>query len=89
VDNKKVFIGGLNYDTTEAGLKDYLEAYIDDGQSVINVRIIKDHETSKSRGFGFVTFSEYEHKVKALELDGSKLDGRFIGIKPALDKRQR
>jgi RNA recognition motif-containing protein len=88
VDNCKVFVGGLNYDTTEAGLKEFFSAYIGTEDCIINMRIVRNHETGKSRGFAFVTFMKSEHKVKSLELDGEKLDGRFIGVKPAVDKQQ-
>jgi heterogeneous nuclear ribonucleoprotein A1/A3 len=88
VENCKVFVGGLNYDTTEAGLKAFFEDHISEGNSIINMRIVRNHETGKSRGFAFVTFMSAEQKDKALELDGEKLDGRFIGVKPAVDKNR-
>jgi len=88
VDNCKVFVGGLNYDTTEAGLKSFFEEHIGVVGCIINMRIVRNHDTGKSRGFGFATFMLSEQKLKALELDGEKLDGRFIGVKPAVDKKQ-
>ena len=86
MDNK-AFIGGLNFQTTEKALKDYFQDFLNDNQSVINIVIKKDYETGKSRGFAFVTFMSKELRDKALELDGHTLDGRYIGVKVAVDRR--
>merc|ERR1719487_2173027 len=48
----KVFVGGLNPMTTTESLRQYFEAY----GTVLDVSILADGETKKSRGFGFVEF---------------------------------
>lgn len=83
--NNKVFVGGLNYDTDEKAL----EAAFSSFGLVINLRIIRDQESGKSKGFGFITFSNDEGAKEALQMDGEKLDGRFIGVKPAFEKHKR
>ena len=88
MDNCKVFVGGLSYNTTEDDLKKFFEDNLKDNECIINLRIVKDHETNKSRGFAFVSFISPEFKEKAIELDGVKLDGRFIGIKTAVNKKK-
>lgn len=73
----KLFFGGLAWATTEAGLKAACEAY----GPVTEVRIITDHATGRSRGFGFVTFETEEAAERAKgELDGTILDGRTIKV---------
>lgn len=73
----KLFFGGLAWATTEAGLRAACEAY----GPVTEVRIITDHASGRSRGFGFVTFATEEAAIKAKkELDGSVLDGRTIKV---------
>ena len=47
---KKLYIGGLSYDTTEAGLK---EAFSQAGE-VVSATVITDKISGRSRGFGFV-----------------------------------
>ena len=85
----KVFVGGLTYSTDEKTLTKVFEEHINEGEAVIvNLRIVRCHETGESRGFGFVTFYSEEQTKKALELDGLKLDGRLIGVKAAVDKRK-
>jgi heterogeneous nuclear ribonucleoprotein A1/A3 len=53
---KKLFIGGLRDNITEDDLKKYFGAY----GTVVETVIMKDKESSKSRGFGFVTFDDYD-----------------------------
>jgi len=49
----KLFVGGLSWGTTEDMLK---EAFESKGGHVTEAKVIKDLETGRSRGFGFVTF---------------------------------
>lgn len=73
----KLFFGGLAWATTEAGLRQACEAF----GPVSEVKIITDHATGRSRGFGFVTFESAEAAKRAKEeLDGSVLDGRTIKV---------
>ncbi|KAG2299741.1 hypothetical protein Bca52824_036213 [Brassica carinata] len=53
---------GLNYDTNEPVLKNEFEKY---GQ-VLNVRVICDHMSGKSKGYGFVLFDSEEAAATAL-----------------------
>lgn len=81
--NNKVFIGGLNYDTTEDKLHEVLSAH----GKVLTIRIITDRETGKSKGFGFATFESDEQATSAIaSLDNTIFDGRRIGVKQSIDK---
>lgn len=83
---RKIFLGGLSWNTTDDSLREVVERF----GSVDDVRIITDRETGRSRGFGFVTFSDAEAAQTAIaELDGSELDGRTIRVNEAEDKRPR
>ena len=53
---KKLFIGGLRDNITEDDLKSYFGNY----GNVIEAVIMKEKESNKSRGFGFVTFDDYD-----------------------------
>lgn len=79
----KIFVGGLNYETDE---KKLIECFSKYGQ-VINVRIVRDHATGKSKGFAFVTFTTNEAAEKSKEMDSQSFDGRVIGVKIAFNKR--
>ncbi len=84
--NKKLFIGGLSWNTSEERLREAFEQFGD----LDDIRIITDRETGRSRGFGFVTFTEEESAQKAIaEMDGSSLDGRNIKVNEAEEKPRR
>lgn len=51
---RKLFIGGLDYKTNDETLKAYFEKWGD----IVDVVVMKDPKTKRSRGFGFVTYSK-------------------------------
>src|SRR5690242_18674106 len=83
----KLYVGNLNYNTTEASLR---EAFGANGREVASVSIIMDRETGRSRGFAFVEMSTPEGAAQALqELDGQELDGRMLRINEAREREAR
>uniref|UniRef100_A0A8C4L8B9 RRM domain-containing protein n=1 Tax=Equus asinus asinus TaxID=83772 RepID=A0A8C4L8B9_EQUAS len=67
----KLFIGGLNPETDEKALEAEFGKY----GRIIEVLLMKDRETSKSRGFAFVTFeSPADAKAAARDMNGKSLD---------------
>nr|XP_023876271.1 glycine-rich RNA-binding protein 2, mitochondrial-like isoform X2 [Quercus suber] len=65
----KLFVGGLSYDTNEAVLKD---AFGRHGE-IIEVKVICDHVSGRSKGYGFVRFtSETTATIALKEMDGQK-----------------
>lgn len=84
--SNKIFVGGLNWGTTDAGLQDAFSAF----GEVVEARVIKDRETGRSRGFGFVTFAETDSVAQAIEaMNGTELDGRSIRVNEAQERRDR
>ncbi|OGZ79517.1 MAG: RNA-binding protein [Candidatus Staskawiczbacteria bacterium RIFOXYB1_FULL_37_44] len=77
---KKLYVGGLSYNTTEATLKD---AFTQAG-TVETATVIIDKMTNRSKGFGFVEMSTDEEAQKAIEMfDGKDLDGRTVKVNEA------
>jgi len=77
---KKLYVGGLSYDTTEATLKDAFAA----AGTVESATIIIDKMTNRSKGFGFVEMGSDEEAAKAIEmLNGKDLDGRNVTVNEA------
>ncbi len=85
MENKKLFIGGLSWGLEWQEVKDIFKEY----GEVIFVKVIKDRETGKSKGFGFVEFEKVEDAVKAKEaLDGAEVEGRTIKVDYAVEKQE-
>jgi len=79
-ETAKLYVGSLSYSTEEDGLKDCFGKYGD----VIEVQIIRDRDSGRSKGYGFVTFANQSDADNARgELDNSELDGRSIKVDKA------
>ncbi len=77
---KKLYVGGLNYATTEATLRSSFEQ----AGKVETATVIMDKMTNRSKGFGFVEMSTDEEAQKAIEMfDGKELDGRTVKVNEA------
>lgn len=81
---KKIFVGGIPTSVAEDEFKDFFSKY----GEVKEHMIMRDHATSRSRGFGFVTF-ETEEAVDDLLSKGNKIDfaGSQVEIKKAEPKK--
>lgn len=85
---KKLYIGGLSYNTTQDGLQ---EAFAQCG-TVTSATIITDKMSGRSKGFGFVEMSSDEEANAAIEMwNGKELDGRTLTVNEArpLEDRPR
>lgn len=80
----KIYIGNLNYDTTEETLKAAFEAY----GTVASVNIPVFRETGKTRGFAFVEMPDDDAAEMAISsLDGTELDGRTLRVNLSVPKQ--
>uniref|UniRef100_A0AAQ5XQD2 RRM domain-containing protein n=1 Tax=Amphiprion ocellaris TaxID=80972 RepID=A0AAQ5XQD2_AMPOC len=79
-DEGKLFIGGLSFETNE----DSLAAAFGKYGTIEKVDVIRDKETGRSRGFGFVKYDNAEDAKDALDaMNGKTLDGRAIRVDEA------
>ncbi len=77
---KKLFVGGLSYETTEETLK---ETFSQAG-TVESAAVIIDKMSGRSKGFGFVEMSTEEETQKAIEMfNGKEIDGKNITVNEA------
>ncbi|MGC3978526.1 MAG: RNA-binding protein [Paludibacteraceae bacterium] len=75
-----IYFGNLSYKVRENDLQGVLAEY----GEIISCKIIKDRETGKSKGFGFVEMADDAAGTKLIEeLNGAELDGRTLVIKEA------
>jgi cold-inducible RNA-binding protein len=82
----KVYVGNLNYRTTESALRDL---FAEHGE-VQSVSIITDRNTGRSKGFGFVEMATDAQARDAIAaLNGQELDGRELNVAEARPQRDR
>jgi RNA recognition motif-containing protein len=82
----KVFVGGLPFATTDDELRELFAAH----GAVASATVVKDRDTGRSKGFGFVEFeNDDEGKAAEQALNGSDLGGRAISVAQARPKEER
>lgn len=75
--SKKLFVGGLSWNVTSDRMRQEFEQF----GEVLEAVVLNDRETGRSRGFGFVTFSEDDAAQKAIEtMNGREIDGRAVKV---------
>jgi len=78
--SKSVFCGNLNFRCTEDDLGNLFSQH----GNVVNVRIVNDRETGRSRGFAFVEFDDPSSVQNAIQgLNGYELLGRPLRLDQA------
>jgi len=82
-DPGKMFVGGLSWQTTPESVREYFSQFGD----VAEVMVMKDPATRRSRGFGFITFSQASSVQKVLTYPAHQLDGKLIEPKVAVPRK--
>lgn len=77
--DKKIFVGGLSWETTNDELREYFGKYGD----IIDCTLKTDPTTGRSRGFGFVTFATSDAVNSIVSQESHTLNGRNIDPKRA------
>jgi len=75
-----IYVGNLSYEVTEEDLKNAFESF----GKVDTVKVIKDNETGRAKGFGFVEMPDNSEAQAAIEgLNGKDLKGRSLNVNEA------
>jgi RNA recognition motif-containing protein len=83
----KLYVGNLDYNTTEEELK---SLFTEKGIETQSVTLISDKFSGRSKGFGFVEVESDEVLQKAIEaLDGYELGGRKLTVNKAKPQKPR
>lgn len=81
--SKKLFVGGLSWGTDDAMFQDAFARF----GELTEAKVILDRDTGRSRGFGFVTFTQGRDADEAVKsMDGTELDGRTIRVNEAQER---
>lgn len=76
---KTLYVGNLPWAATDEDLARAVSQYAE----VISARVVRDRETGKSRGFGFVEVKEEEAEAVIAALNGAQWAGRALTVNEA------
>lgn len=83
---KKIYVGNLNFQTTDDELRTMFGEY---GQ-VSSATVITDRDTGRSRGFGFVEMEDDSAAMNAISgINGRDVDGRQLNVNEARPRQAR
>jgi len=82
----KLYVGNLSFDTIENDLQDLFEQY----GKVVEVGLVTDRATGRSRGFAFVTMGSAAEGQAAIDaLEGKDFGGRKLTVNEARPREER
>ncbi len=82
---KKLFVGNLSHDIDENQLQELFETF----GTVESSKIIKDRETGRSKGFGFVEMADEQEAQTAIEaMNGKEASGRALTVNEARPRKE-
>ena len=83
---KKLYVGNLTFGVTDSALEQLFEPF----GRVESAQVIKDRDTGRSKGFGFVEMgSEQEAKAAIAAMSGKEVDGRQLTVNEAKPREDR
>ncbi len=81
--SNKLYVGNISYETSEQDLESAFSAH----GTVKSVKIVKDRDSGRSKGFGFVEMDNADEAQACIEnLDGNEFGGRNLKVNIAQDK---
>ena len=82
----KLYVGNLAYSVDNNALEEMFSSF---GQ-VSSAQVITDRDTGRSKGFGFVEFSDAQAAKTAIsEMDGKDMGGRALTVNEARPREDR
>ena len=82
----KIYVGNLSFKATDDDLRAAFEPY----GEVVSARVIKDKETGRSRGFGFVEMPNQEQGNNAIEkVNNTEIVDRAVRVNEAQERPPR
>ena len=82
----KIYVGNMSYDTTEEELR----TLFSEAGTVASVDIIKDRDTGRSKGFGFITMDSQVEAEKAISMFNEKtVNDRALTVNIARPREER
>ncbi len=85
MENKTLYVGNLAYSADEHDLENAFSSF----GSVDDIKLMRDRETGRSRGFAFITFATGSEANAALDMNGKDIAGRPLRVNLAREKPAR
>lgn len=80
-----IYVGNLSYKVSDQELMEVFEEF----GNVTSAKVIKDRESGRSKGFGFVEMINDDEAQAAInELDGAEINGRTVKVNKARPKEK-
>lgn len=80
-----IYVGNLSFKVSDQELMKVFEEF----GNVTSAKVIKDRETGRSKGFGFVEMeNDGEAQAAIDELDGTEINGRTVKVNKARPKEE-
>jgi RNA recognition motif-containing protein len=84
--SKKIYVGNMSYSTTESELEELFSKY----GTVLNVNIVTDRNTNRSKGFAFVEMEDNDSADMAIaKVNNTELNGRSLKVNEAHQRKPR
>ena len=84
--SNKLYVGGISWNTSDDDLRTVFQKF----GELLEVTVITDRDTGRSRGFGFVTFTSNDDATKAIsKMDGTVMDGRTLTVNEARERQNK
>ncbi|XP_030676123.1 heterogeneous nuclear ribonucleoprotein A3-like isoform X2 [Nomascus leucogenys] len=81
---KTIFVGGIEEDTEECNLRDYVEKY----GKIETTEVLEDGQSGQKRGFAFVTFDDHDTVDKIVVQQYHTVNGQNGEVQKALSKQE-
>ncbi|MBN1697093.1 MAG: RNA-binding protein [Spirochaetales bacterium] len=84
--SKKIYVGNMSYSTTESELEELFSQY----GTVMNVNIVTDRNTNRSKGFAFVEMEDNDCADTAIaKVNNTEFNGRNLKVNEAHQRKPR
>jgi RNA recognition motif-containing protein len=80
--SNQVYVGNLSYRVREKHLRELFSSI----GGIESLKVIKNHDTGRSKGFGFVTFETNAQLKQSLAYNGDDFEGRSLVVRVARPK---
>ena len=86
MDTKKLYVGNLPWSMSDTSLREIFSQF----GEIVEVVVISDRMTGRSKGFGFVTFGTEEQAAEAMkEMNEKDIEGRKLIVTVAKPQEKR